>query len=653
VDDDFNLDSWLVQPSLNTVSRNGTTFQLEPKVISVLVCLAESPGQPVSKEKLLQTVWPDTFVGEGVLVRSISELRRVFEDDPKEPRVIQTIAKRGYRLVAPLAPLNGTRYRAPGNGLVATSNFQTRNTASRRPIRVGILISLGMAVLLVATLAFSPDKLWQRFQGATRASDIRSLAVLPLRNLSGDPGQEYFTDVMTEELITELSRVSDLKVISRTSVMRYKNTDKSLPQIARELGVNGIVAGSVLRSGDRVRISAQLIDARTDTNLWAETYDRGLQDTLAVQEAVATAIAGKTKTSLIPVGAIEAKAPRVVNFEAHEAYLLGLHEWGHIHGADHDMEASNREHNMRAKKYFQDALRKDPDYAPVYVALARVVSDNGEGLTEVESNLRKAVELDDSLSEAHVLLGALLLFRDLNWRSAEKEIVRAIEVNPNSTQAHESYAYLLDAQGRMGEGLKEYQRAQELDPANDHLGGALYARREYDSLIAMERRALATSAPGREGFEDAIAHKVLMVAYARTGRRKESIEEFRAALVGKGFAGLAEDVSRGYLRGGYEGAWRAYLLGRRRTDFSFGFVDIYAYTELGEYDEVFARLPNLNNDDPGEWDWQANSDGVSAIPSLATLRLEPMWDPLHSDPRFEALARRVGLPAAPASSGKP
>jgi eukaryotic-like serine/threonine-protein kinase len=265
----------------------------------------------------------------------------------------------------------------------------------------------------------------------------------------------------------------------------------------------------------------------------------------------------------------------------------------------------------------------------------------------VEAKLAKALELDDTLSGAHRLLGALLLFRDLNWQKAEKELLRAIEVKPSDADAHDAYAYFLDATGRLDESMKEHHRAQELDPANDHLGATLYARREYGRLIELERRVLAANPPGSEGDADALAHKALMVAYARTGKRQESIEEFRAALVCKGFAGLAEEVRRGYLRGGYEGAWRAYLRGRKGTDFTFAFVDIYAYTELGDYDQAFSRLPNLNKDDPGEWSWSGGE-----MPNLAGLRIEPMWDPLHSDPRFEALARQVGLPTEPVSPPK-
>src|SRR6185437_3362098 len=251
VDGDFRLGSWLVKPGLNSVSRNGTSVQLEPKVMGVLVCLAAHAPEPVSKDKLLQTVWPNTFVGEGVLVRSIFELRRVFEDEAKEPRVIQTIAKKGYRLVAPVVAANGHSGITEGAQSMAT-----------RPILAGqrhrglwaAAVSLAVVALLLVLLALNLPDLRNRLLARTNTPQIQSLAVLPLQNLSGDPGQEYFADGMTEELITELSRISGKTVISRTSVMRYKNSDKSLPEIARELHVDAIVEGSVMRSADRVRI---------------------------------------------------------------------------------------------------------------------------------------------------------------------------------------------------------------------------------------------------------------------------------------------------------------------------------------------------------------------------------------------------------------
>jgi DNA-binding winged helix-turn-helix (wHTH) protein len=251
VNGNFRVGPWLVEPSLNTVSCNGMAVRLEQKQIEVLVCLAQQAGHLVSKEKLLQTVWPDTFVGDDVLIRSICELRRVFEDDPKDARYIQTIPKRGYRLVASVKAVNGHTSIKTEHPPGASPAAWTADKKWKIRLAVIAAVAVGCGLTLALNVAGSRDRVFGK-----QVPVIKSLAVLPLQNLSGDPSQEYFADGMTEELITEVSRISGLRVISRTSIMTYKNSKKSLPQIARELGVDAIVEGSVIRSGDRVRITA-------------------------------------------------------------------------------------------------------------------------------------------------------------------------------------------------------------------------------------------------------------------------------------------------------------------------------------------------------------------------------------------------------------
>jgi TolB-like protein/DNA-binding winged helix-turn-helix (wHTH) protein/tetratricopeptide (TPR) repeat protein len=636
VNSDFRVGPWLVQPSLNTISQNGTSSRVEPKMMEVLVCLAAHTGEVVPKEKLLQAVWPDTFVSDDVLKRSVSELRRVFADDAHESRIIETIPKRGYRLVL-----------AVGQGLthVGTAQAIEADPPSARPAiekwRIG-LCAMGIVVPVCGLLlAFNVAGIRERLVGTNGPPPIRSLAVLPLQNLSGDPSQEYFSDGMTEELITELSRIRGMKVISRTSVMRYKNSDKSLPEIARQLGVDGIVEGSVLRSGDRVRITAQLIYARTDANVWAETYDRDSRDVFALQEAVASAIAGKVKATMIPTGATQSKTPHTVNLKAHEAYLRGSHEddIGGTLANRQGMQQASEEHFERAVEYYKQAIREDPLYARAYLALA-YEDWSPEWRKEEEANAKKALEIDESLSEAHLLLGAIRLVRDVNWQEAERELLRAIELNPNSAAAHAGYAYYLDAAGRLDDGMKESYRAQELDPANDHLAPALYSRRQFDRLIELERDQLARNAGNSYG--SAVAHKTLMVAYARLGERAASIEEFRQALIAYGYDALAEELRRGYERGGYQDALRQWLkaVQKQKPDFPFLWVAAYVHCELGERDAALAWLPHMEPD----WEPAAAQQEADVFPNLVTLRTEPMWDPLRSDPRFEELVRRMHFP---------
>lgn len=640
MDSPFRVGAWLVQPSLNTISRNGTTVRVEPKVMEVLVCLAHSAGEPLTKNDLLEAVWKGTFVSDDVLSRSISELRRVLEDDARQPQFIQTIPKRGYRLLAPVMPVNGKS--VADLPITHVPVMEAPEKTKRRWLWSSVVVLGSAALVLLFALSVGG------FRGRSRPDTtpaIHSLAVLPLQNLSGDPAQEYFSDGMTEELITELSRLNALKVISRTSVMGYKKSDKSLPEIARELNVDAILEGSVLRSGDRVRITAQLINATTDTNVWAETFDRNLQDTLAVQEEVAGAIAGKIRAGVISSGTMPPKIGHPVNLKAHEAYLRGLEEYGLGGGASNHrgMQSVAERHFRQASEYFEQAIREDPQYAPVYVALA-AASDQPE---EAEAYALKALKYDDTISAAHLVVGAIRLVCDRNWRDAEREILRAIELNPSSAAAHQEYGFLLDTAGRLDEGMKEFERAQELDPAGDHLSGAFYSRREYEQVIESGRVALSNNPDQFDSMVAAI-HKVLMVAYARTGKQKESIEEWRAALTSMGYTNLADDLRRSYSRGGYEGALREWLK-KRDPSFPFKWVDTYAYTELRDYDQAFARLPKTF--DPSDWGNTAFSDanagnyGDSRLtPTLVTLRIEPMWDPLHSDPRFDQLVRSLGFP---------
>ncbi len=290
---DFRIARWLIEPGLNTVSRNGTTVHLEPKVMEVLVCLAQHAGEPVSKEELFRTVWPNTFVTDDVLKRSISELRRVFEDDVRESRIIQTIPKRGYRLLVAVEPVVGDKRLSPG------LRSQESTTVGRDWRRLALVSGAVAALLLILLAAFYVSSSG-RVSGKNADLQIRSIAVLPLQNLPGDPSQEYFSDGMTDALITDLAQIGSMKVISRTSSMQYKQTRMSLPEIARELKVDGIVEGSIQRSGDRVRITAQLIHAPSDRHLWANTYEGDLRGVFALERSVTKDIARQVQTRLMP-----------------------------------------------------------------------------------------------------------------------------------------------------------------------------------------------------------------------------------------------------------------------------------------------------------------------------------------------------------------
>jgi TolB-like protein/DNA-binding winged helix-turn-helix (wHTH) protein len=628
VNSDFRVGPWLVQPSLNTISQNGTSNRVESKMMGVLVCLAEHTGEVVPKEKLLQVVWPDTFVSDDVLKRSVSELRRVFGDDAHESRIIETIPKRGYRLVLDVKPANGH-----GPAHVASSQLTEAELPSTRPSirkwRIG-LSAIGVVVPICGLLlAFNIAGIRERLFGKSGPPPIRSLAVLPLQNLSGDPSQEYFADGMTEELITELSGISTLKVISRTSVMRYKNTNKSLPDIAGDLHVDGIVEGSVMRSGDSVRITAQLIYARTDTNMWARTYDRDLRDVLALQRAVATAIADELQVRLTPQYKLRLANARAINPKALDAYLAGRYhlEQMNILFFKRGMEESAKDEQAKAMQSFREAIKHDPTYAPGYLGVADVLVASYElssdGVRDAKAAVAKALELDESLVEAHITL-AMIRENDWDWAGAEKEYQQAVELNPSSALAHDRYGYFFDEMGRLDEAMAEHQKAQELDPGKDHIGGELYFRRKWNL-----ERDLIVDQGGANGANTSDWYRA--VEYERLGMYKEAVAEWEHVARIYGYDDLAVAMARGYSKSGYKAALREVVLAMekhaRRHYFAPAFI-AHFYGELDDKDRAFAWLEKCYEQH-----------------GLQFLKVDPFWsDNLRSDPRFAELVHRMGLP---------
>src|SRR5215470_6174831 len=521
VEGNFCVGAWLVEPSLNTVSRNGTNIRLEPKQMEVLVCLARHQGEPVSKEKLLRAAWPDTFVSDDVLIRSIFALRRTFEDDPKEPRFIQTVPKRGYRLVARVV-LVGSNRAGTGPDGQTTETGKATVFGSRRKVWYGGL-GLASAALLSGLLFVSNAgglRTWLRLD---ETPSIRSLAVLPLQNLSGDPNQEYFADGMTDELITELSGIRALRVISRTSIMRYKKTNKSLPEIARELGVDAIVEGSVLRAGDDVRVTMQLIYAAQDKNVWANSYQRRVSDVFVLDRDVAQDIARQVQARLTPPHIqISQIQPRPVNVRALDAYLRGRYHLDQVGRGSGDAAA------RQAADYFQQAIQADPDFVPAYLGLVGAHSGrlfpSSEDAAIIKEAQEKVVTLAPDSVEAAICL-ADAEENQLDWAAADEEYRKVIALNPNSVDVHRAYARFLDNLGRLDEGWKELQTAQGLDPNPEllppglDLPEALMKRGAYDQAMVLLLR-IDVSHPN-EGQ----THLDLSECYAQKGMYEEAIAE--------------------------------------------------------------------------------------------------------------------------------
>jgi serine/threonine protein kinase/Flp pilus assembly protein TadD len=508
----------------------------------------------------------------------------------------------------------------------------TLNADNSAPHRHGsrqslIAAAAGLALLILVVVGLRAGKLSQWLRPAV-VSPIESIAVLPLQNLSRDPAQEYFADGITEELIIDLGQISSLRVISRTSVMRYKGAQKPLPEIARELHVDGVVEGSVIRVGDRVRITAQLIHAPTDVQIWAKSYERDLGDALALQDDVARAIADEIRVKLTPEQQSRLSSSRHVDPEAHDAYLKGLFYWNKRDRADLE----------KAIGYFNQAIIIDPNYARPYAGIAQsyipltylgYVRGN-DVRSKVATALTKALELDDSLAEAHTALGSAKHFYEYDWAGAEREFNRAIELNPNYATAHQWYAQMLGSEGRGEEALAEHKRALALDPFSliiiSGTGHRLYRLRRYEAAVAALRDA--------EQMDDNFAspHWNLGMVYAQQRDFPAAIKELQAAdVLFQGNALVLGALGYTYAASGDTIRARTVLL-RLENQAKEQYVDPEAFAL------VYAGLGNKNR----AFDWlnRAIDDRQGWV---TFIKAEPMLDNLRSDPRFDDLLRRMNL----------
>lgn len=453
--------------------RGAEVIPLAPKAIETLLVLAASGGRVVEKDELIKTVWPDTFIEEGGLARNISSLRKALREDVDSVSYIETIPRRGYRFIAPVS--------------------ETRDEA---------------------------------------APATRSLAVLPLANLSGDPSQDFFADGMTDELISYLLKIEALHVSSRTSVMNYKSARKALRDIARELDVTWVVEGTVLQSGGRVRISVRLIEGATEKHLWAETYEKDMRDVLALQSEVAGDISREIRVKLTPPEKAKLAQSRTVNPEAYQDYLRGRYLWNRRTG----------EALKKAREYFEQAIEKDPSYAPAHSGLADAYALMGssgydvmpprEAMPRAKAAAHNALEIDDTLAEAHAALGYVKLAYDWDLPGAQQELARAMELKPNYAIAHQWQGELLMARSCPDEATNAFRRALELDPlsvpCNLGLGWSHYFCRTYDLAIEQFRRTLEI-APGVP-----MALYGLGLSYHHKNQHREGLSEFQKAYVSSG-----------------------------------------------------------------------------------------------------------------------
>jgi TolB-like protein/Tfp pilus assembly protein PilF len=449
-----------------------------------------------------------------------------------------------------------------------------------------------------------------------------------LDNLSHDAAEDYFADGMTDELITELGQIAALRVISRTSVMQYRGTHKSLPQIARELNVDAVVEGTVLRSGDRIRITAQLIQASIDKHLWAHTYEGDLREVLTLQENVAKDIAEQIRAQLTPQEQAKLKNARPVNPAAYEAYLRG----------NYFADKRTAEALTKAIEYFEQAIRDDPNSAPAYAGLADAYSVLSEykSVPAHESHMkarvaaRRAVEIDDSLAEAHAELANVATLDDYDWSGAEQEFRRAIELNPGKATAHHFHAQNLICLGRWHEASVEMEQARELDPLSiiisANIGLVYYYARQPDRAIEAELRALELDPNA------AFIYEYLGTAYLQKGMYREAIGHLQKAVgLSNGFPLYQAELAYSYAAAGdraQAGRILTDLKSRSRRQYVSSYSLAVAYISLGKKDAALARLQKA---------YEEREDQVGL------LKIEPLFDTLHADPRFQELLRRIGL----------
>jgi TolB-like protein/DNA-binding winged helix-turn-helix (wHTH) protein/Tfp pilus assembly protein PilF len=597
--------------------RDGLKVKIQELPFQVLMVLLESPGKVVTREELRKRLWAaDTFVDfEQGLNKAINKLRDALGDDANNPRFVETLPRRGYRFIGPVEALqSGT---GPGR-------------RSHSSVRTIVFTAAVIVALLGALFALNVAGLRNRLLGhATVPPKIHSIAVLPLDNLSGDPNQEYFAEGMTDELITELSKISGLRVIARTSAMRYKGTKKSLPEIARELNVDAVMESSVLRSGNRVRINARLVDGTTERVLWSETYDRNLEDILTLSSNLARDIAREVRIKLTPEEQQRLASTRSVKPEAYEAYLRGRYLLSKRTGED----------TRKGLGYFEQAVEVDPKYAPAYAGAADAYIQLAfyGPIPPAAANAKareaavKAVTMDDSLAEGHASLADVLFHYDWDWSRAEKEFQRAIALNPGYAKAHHGYGWFLIAMRRYDEAIVEMKTAQDLDPLapiiNSGVGSALFYRGDYDLAIKKWQSTLDLN----PNFW--VLRGWLGLGYLAEGLNDKGLRELEAAVeLSKGNPSALAHLGYGYAASGKR-AKAQQILHRLRQKAKKGYVSPYqfamVYAALGEKDHAIKYLE------------EAYGDHYTLLVGLNLPRTFPS---LRSDPRFQDLLRRMNFP---------
>jgi TolB-like protein/DNA-binding winged helix-turn-helix (wHTH) protein/Tfp pilus assembly protein PilF len=617
----YQFGPFVLDASKRRLLRDGEVVRLTPKAFETLLALVEMRGKTIEKDELLKRVWGDTVVEENNLNQSITALRKALGDSRSESQYIATIPGLGYRFVADV------REESPAETSTETAASpvvaESRMARSRRPWLIGAGVLVVVLVLTLGLISWARRPEPERFK-------ISSVMVLPLENLSGDPSQEYFADGMTDALIGDLARINGLRVISRTSSMHYKGKSKPLPEIASELKVDGVVEGTVQRSGDRVLVRAQLIHATSDTHLWVQTYERDVKDVLSMQREIAQAIAREVQAKTASHNALDATAQRPVRPKAFDDYLQGRYLY---------WNKRTEENLAKAIEHFQNAIREDPGYALPYAGLADCYNAMGavqvgampplEARKRAEEAATRALALDSGLAEAHASLGYVNHF-NWNWNAAEQSFKRALELNPNYANAHNLYASHLMARGLIAESIATSNRARELDPFSLSIsvqrGFLLENARRYDEAIEQLRSVIAMDPNHYQ------AYWTLGHTYAASGRFAEAVTAAEKAVAlsdrvpgALGILGLVYGLA-----GRRDDATRVLneLLELNKQRYVTPAALVNVYIGLGDKERALTWLEKA---------YEERSNYI------AYLNVFPIVDPLRSDPRFAGLLQKVGL----------
>jgi len=602
--------------------KRGVKLRLQGQPLQVLATLLKHSGDLVTREELRDQIWPaDTFVDfDHSLHNAIARIREALGDSAQSPRYIETLPRRGYRFIGQIEEV------APEPAERAADEDEQITSSSPKQ-RTKILAILTAAAL---TLALALWTVPMFSHGTGTHSPIRSIAVLPLQNLSGDASQEFFVDGMTEELITDLAKLSSLRVTSRTSVMRYKGTKKGLPEIARDLNVDGIVEGSVMRSGNRVRVTAQLLNAPKDQHLWAESYERDLGDVLSLQSEVARAIAEQVRAQITPEQQAKLRSPRPVNPEAYDAYLRGRYYL--------TTQFSRPQELLVAQRYFDESIAKDSSFALAYAGLAdtyaylaffRQLSPE-IAYRKAKAALSKTLELDDSIGETHDTLAVLSWRYERDWDAAEREFTRAIELAPSYSCAHEDHAEFLGLRDRRTEALAEVAKSLELDQSPSSAlteAGVYYQLRDYPALVEASRRGVLSNP--KEWLE----HYYLGIGYEGTGKKLEAVAEYQKALeLSAGDQDAEAALAHGYVGIGRRADAERILQDlnqKSKSSYVSPYVMATVHAALGEKEKAFAYLEKALQEKALDMTW--------------SLKADPRIDNLRADPRFQSLWQRSGF----------